>query len=250
VILGYHGVADCELSKDLSRLQVAPARFECHIELLSKAGFRFMTMSEAADHLVGKPRAGIAVISFDDGLRNNYTTALPILSRLGIRATVYVACNFIGGLNPWIGPGGGGEMLDENEIRALAANGWEIGSHTLSHPNLALLDYEACLAEVDGSRRQLESIVGSAVDTFAYPFGQYGPAAMQAVQSAGMRAAVTTGSGIWERYELTRAMPSNGDPYPIVALKMIDRYEPLLRTPPLRAARVMSKRLRETLRRH
>jgi peptidoglycan/xylan/chitin deacetylase (PgdA/CDA1 family) len=95
-------------------------------------------MSEAADELGGgRPRPGIAVVTFDDGLRNNYTAALPILSRLGIRATVYVACNFIGGYNPWVSPGGGGEMLGEEDIQTLAASGWEIGAHTLSHPDMA-----------------------------------------------------------------------------------------------------------------
>jgi peptidoglycan/xylan/chitin deacetylase (PgdA/CDA1 family) len=249
VILGYHGVADCPLSLDLSRLQVAPVQFERQVELLSKAGFRFMTMSEAADELgSGRPRPGIAVVTFDDGLRNNYTTALPILSRLGIRATVYVACNFIGGYNPWVSPGGGGEMLGEEDIRALAASGWEIGAHTLSHPNMASLDYEQCRAEIEASRQRLETIIGSTVDTFAYPFGLYGAEAVRAVRDAGMRAAVTTGSGIWDRLELTRAMVSNGDPYAIVALKMLDGYAPLLRTPPLRAARAMSLSARGALR--
>lgn len=249
VILGYHGIADVPLAQDTSRLQVGPAKFERHVELLSQADFRFMTLSEAADELGGgRPRPGNAVITFDDGLRNNYTTALPILSRLRIRATVYVASDFIGGYSPWASPGAGGEMLNEEDIQALAAVGWEIGAHTLSHPDMTSLDYDQCRAEIEGSRRRLETIVGLPVDTFAYPFGLYGAETVRAVQDAGMRAAVTTGSGLWDRWQLTRAMVSNGDPYAIVALKMLDGYAPLLRTPPLRAARAMSVSARRALR--
>ncbi len=245
VILGYHGVADCDRRLDLSRLQVPPELFRRQLQMLSAAGFRFMTMSDAADELAREPpRPGLAVVTFDDGLRNNLTTAAPILSDLGIPATVYVACDFIGGHSPWIGAGGGGEMLSEEEIRVLARSGWEIGAHTLSHPDLATLGYDGCMNEIDGSRRVLESITGGRVDTFAYPFGRYGPEALAAVRDCGMRAAVTTGSGSWRRFELTRAMISAGDPTAILALKLVDLYEPLLRTAPLRAARRASRLVR------
>jgi peptidoglycan/xylan/chitin deacetylase (PgdA/CDA1 family) len=249
VILGYHGIGDCDLRLDLSRLQVPPQQFRRHVHLLADAGFRFMTVSQAADALCAHPPAtGIAVVTFDDGLANNLTTALPVLQEIGAPATVYVACDFIGGHNPWIGRGGGGEMLDETGIRSLAQGGWEIGAHTLSHPDMSLLDYDRCRAEIDGSRRILEEITGGPVDTFAYPFGRYGESAVAAVADSGMRAAVTTGSGHWHRFELTRAMCSTGDPYPLVMLKMLDLYEPVLRAPPASAARSASRRLRSRLR--
>ena len=90
----------------------------------------------------------------------------------------------------------------------------------------------------------LEEILGAAVETFAYPFGSYGPAAVSAARNAGLVAAVTTGSGSWEPYELTRAMIGAADPLAVALLKMTDRYEPLLRIVPLRAIRRASKRLR------
>ncbi|MFL6114181.1 MAG: polysaccharide deacetylase family protein [Catenulispora sp.] len=249
VILGYHGVADCELRRDLSRLQTPPAQFARHVELLAEAGFRFATMAAAADDLTGsRPRPGLAVITFDDGLRNNHTTALPILEAVGAPATVYVASGFIGGVNPWLTPDTGGAMLTEEEIRELAQAGWEIGAHTVTHPDMATLSYAECRAEIDGSRERLESITGAPADTFAYPFGRYGAEAVAAVKDSGMRAALTTGSGRWERFELTRAMVSNGDPYALVALKMVDGYEPLLRLPPLRLARRVTRTLRDRVR--
>lgn len=251
MILGYHGVADCELRHDLSRLQTPPLQIARHVELLLEAGFSFTTMREAVDDLAADPpRPGLAVVTFDDGLRNNYTTALPILDRLGTPATVYVTSGFIGGINPWLTADAGGAMLTEEEIRSLARAGWEIGAHTVGHPDMATLSYAACRAEIAGSRERLQDIIGAPVDTFAYPFGRYGPEAVAAVRDSGMRAALTTGSGRWQRYELTRAMVSNGDPYPLVALKMVDGYEPLLRLAPLRFARQATRAVRDRLREH
>src|SRR5438309_11176576 len=242
VVLGYHGVAASKLREDLSLLQVSPARFRRHIELLLGAGFSFVTMAELARRAGGgTPEPGLAAVTFDDGLRNNHTTAMPILAEYGIPATVYVTIGFIGGVSPWIGPAGDGAMMDEPELRELAAAGWELGAHTMTHPDLSTLDYDACLREIEDGRVELERIGGVSVETFAYPFGRYGPAALAAARDSAVIAAVTTGSGSWERYEITRAMIGAIDPLPVVLLKLTDRYEPLLRSAPARAARSAHK---------
>ncbi len=249
VVLGYHGVAESRLRDDLSLLQISPARFRAQLELLMAAGFRFVTLAELARRAgSGVPEPGLAAITFDDGMRNNRTVALPILSEYEILATVYVTIGFIGGRSPWIGAGGDGAMMSEPELRELAAAGWELGAHTMTHADLSTLDYEACRKEIEDGRDALERIAGVKVETFAYPFGRYGPAALAAVRDAGLLAAVTTGSGSWEPYEMTRAMIGAIDPLPIVMLKLTDRYEPLLQTAPMRAARQGSKRLRESIR--
>jgi peptidoglycan/xylan/chitin deacetylase (PgdA/CDA1 family) len=249
VVLGYHGVADSPLRDDLSLLQVSPSRFRRHMELLLAAGFSFVTLAELARRAGGgAPEPGLAAVTFDDGMRNNHTTALPILSEYGIPATVYVTIGFIAGESPWIGAGGDRAMMDEHELRELAAAGWELGAHTMTHPDLSALDYDACLKEIEDSRVELERIGGVRVETFAYPFGRYGPAALAAARDAAVIAAVTTGSGSWEPYEITRAMIGAIDPLPVILLKLTDRYEPLLQSPPARLARSASKRLRESLR--
>jgi peptidoglycan/xylan/chitin deacetylase (PgdA/CDA1 family) len=245
VILGYHGITRAPLRHDLSMLLVSPSRFRAQIELLLAASFTFVTVAELARLAAGgEPPAGYAAISFDDGLRNNYTTALPILSSYGIAATVYVTIGFIGGISPWIGAKSDNRMLSEDEVRALASAGWELGAHTLSHPDLATLDYDACRREIEESKTALERIAGTPVETFAYPFGRYGPAATAAAADSGLLAAVSTGHGSWERYELRRTMIGAADPMPIVVLKLLDRYEPLLALPPIDLARRWSKTIR------
>ncbi len=135
-------------------------------------------------------------------------------------------------------------MLRAHEVRALAEAGWEVGAHTITHPDLSALDYTACRREIDQSRIELEHIAGVAVETFAYPSGSYGPAAVAAVRDSGLVAAVSTGRGGADRYTLPRAMIGGADPMPLVLLKLADRYEPLLQSAPMRMARHTSKRMR------
>jgi peptidoglycan/xylan/chitin deacetylase (PgdA/CDA1 family) len=245
VVLGYHGVANSRRRHDLSMLLVSPERFRAHVELLLGAGFRFVTLADFARQAGGsEPPAGLAAITFDDGMRNNHEVAWPILAEYSIPATVYVTVGFIDRASPWIGGDGDGAMMDERQLRELATAGWELGAHTMTHPDMSALTYEQCLAEIHQSAAELERIGGRRVLTFAYPFGRYGPHAIAAARDSGMIAAVTTGSGSWDPYELTRAMVGAADPMAVVLLKLTDRYEPLLASPPLRAVRKASKQLR------
>jgi peptidoglycan/xylan/chitin deacetylase (PgdA/CDA1 family) len=248
IVLGYHGVAQGRLRDDPSLLQLSPKRFSGQMELIADAGFRFVTMAAFARLADGRtPPPGFAVVTFDDGMRNNHDVAMPILREYEIPATVYVTVGYIGGSSPWIGPAGDGAMMTASQIRHLVAAGWELGAHTMTHPDLSTLDYAACRREIEQSRTALEEIGGAPVETFAYPFGRYGPEALAAVRDAGFLAAVTTGSGSWDRFEITRAMLGAIDPLPVVLLKLTDRYEPLLRTRPAQAARHASKRLRSAV---
>ena len=248
VVLGYHGVAKCRRRDDLHFLQVPHARFAMQIDLLRAAGFRFVTMAALARIADGgAPPPGYAAVTFDDGFRNNHTTALPILSERGIPATLYVTINFIDGSSPWIGASDEGAMLSQVQLRELVAAGWELGGHTMTHADLSLLDYDGCRQEIEQGVTELERIAGTRVQTFAYPFGRYGQAALQAVSDIGLMAAVTVGSGSWSRLEMTRAMVGAIDPLPLVLLKLTDHYEPLLRNAPVRGLRKASKRAREHL---
>jgi peptidoglycan/xylan/chitin deacetylase (PgdA/CDA1 family) len=244
-ILGYHGIASSSRREDLSLLLVSPSRFRTEIELLVDAGFKFVTVAEFAGLAAGgEPPPGYAAISFDDGMRNNLTTALPILEEYGVRATVYVTIGFIGGRSPWVGRNSDSRMLNEDELVELTRSGWELGAHTMTHPDLSTLDYGACLREIEESKSALERIGGVKVETFAYPFGRYGRAAVQATRDSGFTAAVAAGGGSWDPFKLKRSMIGAIDPMPVVLLKLVDRYEPLLQSPPLNLLRQVSRRAR------
>jgi peptidoglycan/xylan/chitin deacetylase (PgdA/CDA1 family) len=247
VVLGYHGVATCPRRDDPFLLTISPHRFRQQLEMMMASGFQFVTAAELATAAEGgSPPPGLAAVTFDDGLRNNLSVALPILQQLGIRASVYVPTGWIGAASPWV-RGEEGAILSAPEVVELSDAGWEIGAHGVTHPDMSSLDYAGCVSEVEESCRVLGDLVGQPVKTFAYPFGRYGLAAIAAVRDAGLLASLTTGSGTWNRFEMTRAMMGAADPAPVVMLKLGDLYEPLLRNRPMRLVRSSSKKLRHRL---
>ena len=250
VILGYHGVAAGRPADDPFHLRVAPARFRAQVELLLSAGLCFVTVADLARRLLEHGRApGLAALSFDDGMQDNHAILLPMLREYGIPATVYVTTGLIGRANPWLAPGSGARMMSENELRALAAAGVELGAHTVTHPDLSALDRRACMAEMVESKRALERIAGVDVLTFAYPSCRYGPAAVQAAQEAGFIAAVAcAGPRAPRLFELSRAMISSRDGLTAFAAKVADLYQPVFASPPGRALRTATRGLRRRVR--
>ena len=247
VILCYHGVGPTSTSLDPGFLRVRPEAFRAQLDLLLGAGFEFVTVAELAERFTGaEPPPGLAALSFDDGMDDNRTVVLPILTELGLTATVYVTTGLIGKPNPWMAPSAGARMMDEPELRELAAAGFEIGAHSVTHPDLSQLDYEACLRETTESRHTLERVVGAPVRTFAYPFCRYGPAALAAVRASGFTAAVTCqGLGSWDRYELERSLITGKDGLLVFLLKLTDAYQPLFDSGPSRLVRAATRSLRE-----
>ncbi|MEA2494309.1 MAG: hypothetical protein QOJ29_2220 [Thermoleophilaceae bacterium] len=245
VILCYHGLGPVGVG-DPHFLRADPGVFRAQVEALLEAGFSFDTVAGIATRLTASsPPAGLAAISFDDGMEDNHSLALPILGDLGVPATVYVTTGMIGRDNPWLE---GGSFMERDQLRELLAAGWELGAHTVNHPDLAELSYEDCLREMTESRATLEEI-GAQVTTFAYPFCSYGPEALRAAKDAGFAAAVTChGRGDWSAYELKRTMITGKDGWPSFGLKVAELWDPLFHSVPGRALRAGTRGLRARLR--
>jgi peptidoglycan/xylan/chitin deacetylase (PgdA/CDA1 family) len=157
-----------------------------------------------------------------------------------------VTTGLIGKPNPWMAPESGARMMTVDELRALVAAGFEIGAHTVSHPDLSRLAFDECLREMRESRDELERTLGVEVRTFAYPSCHYGPAAAEAARSAGFTAAVTCqGLGSWKRYELRRSLVSGKDGTASFLVKLTGLYEPLSASPPGRLARATTRASRD-----
>jgi peptidoglycan/xylan/chitin deacetylase (PgdA/CDA1 family) len=206
-VLVYHGVGPPD--GDDARLLVTPERLEAHVRFLQRAGYRFVT----AEQLIveGGPHAKTAALTFDDGFRSWLTDVLPLLQRLGVRATFYV-CPGLFGKHHWHVPGEAGRLLDEGETHALAEAGMELGSHSLTHPDLRLLDGRERAAELAESKAAVEQITGRPCRTLAYPYGLYDENVTQAAAEAGYELAFGWLPGPWHPLAAPRlpAPPRHG----------------------------------------
>jgi peptidoglycan/xylan/chitin deacetylase (PgdA/CDA1 family) len=250
VILGYHGVSPPQQREDPHHHRMPPDRFRAHVEAMLEAGFELLTVAELARRADGHTLPpGLAALSFDDGMEDNHSHLLPILRDYAIPATVYVITGLVGQRNPWMGEGSSARMMTEDELRELAKHGVELGAHTVTHPDMAELDRDACLREMRESRGYLEQLTGAPVTTFAYPFCSYGPAAVAAARECGFEAAVTCmGRGSWDRYEMKRSMLTGRDGLPSFLMKLTEVYHPLLYSPPGRLLRATTRGARARLR--
>ncbi len=167
---------------------------------LAAEGCTALTMAEVAAHLAaGRPFPPRAVaITFDDGFANLATAGAPVLARHGFPATVYMIAGMIGRTTQWSDHGRplpAESLLTWPGIRALAAQGIEIGAHTVTHGFLSTYAPAALTHELADGRTMLETGLGRPVTAFAYPQGDYTPAVVRATRAAGYTTAVTMDQG-------------------------------------------------------
>jgi peptidoglycan/xylan/chitin deacetylase (PgdA/CDA1 family) len=211
VVLMYHSVSE-ELAARRYPYAVSPARFEAHLRFLRRRWIPIRRLDEVvADLRTGRPLDGLAAaIAFDDGWRDNFTSAYSLLWKYSVPATFFVAADWIGRKDPPI-PGlsdvriPGGAMLGWDDLRQAAAEGLvSIGSHGCRHIALTTLPPEEARAEVREAKRRLEDGLSRPVTLFSYPAGGFGRQAMEFVREAGFHAAFTS---------LPRAVRTADDPF-------------------------------------
>jgi peptidoglycan/xylan/chitin deacetylase (PgdA/CDA1 family) len=103
----------------------------------------------------------VVILTFDDGPKNQYTIAKPILDKYGFKATFFIVCNLVGNNN----------FLNWQEIAALQKEGHDIESHTMNHKDLAKLSSQALEYEVGQSKQCLHDH-GINATIFAYPYAE------------------------------------------------------------------------------
>lgn len=194
IALCYHAIsAEWE-----SVLSVTPARFEEQLRLLADRGYSGVTFSEA---VLEENRSPQVAITFDDGYASTAEIALPILERMGMRATVFVPTDFMDaegpmswkGVEQWAVGQQSADLrpLSWEQIRRLADAGWEVGSHSTRHDRLPELG-DAELAEaLRRSREELEARLGRPCLSIAYPYGAYDERVLRAAAAAGFVTAAT-----------------------------------------------------------
>lgn len=180
-MLMYHHVSDANPG---ARYSVMVSNFYDQMKFLQENGYTTVTTLELANVLwdggMLPPRP--IVITFDDGNEDLYENAYPILAELGFRAVVYIVGNTVD-VEGYLGV---------DQLNQLLTAGWEIGSHSMTHANLAdpLVDLNY---EMYQSRFQLGKTLSTDVLTLAYPYTVAEAKIFQKVPAYGYRAAVCGG---------------------------------------------------------
>ena len=191
LVLCYHALS----SSWTAPLSVTPDALERQLSMLVRSGWRGVTFRDA----VLDPPAGRALaVTFDDAFDSVFGLAQPILSSLGLPATVFAPTGFMSSTRPleWPGIDHWRETAYAPELRcmtwqelgALSEAGWEIGSHTRTHPYLTRLDDQALRAELLESRHEIATNLGTRCDSVAYPYGDVDARVADAARSAGYAA--------------------------------------------------------------
>lgn len=215
-ILLYHSVDD-SCAEAYRPWMISTDMFEQQMRLISERGFTPMTVSALAASFAagGSLPARPVIITFDDGLRDFLTGALPVLKRYEFCATLYVVAGLVGRTSRWLYPLGEGSrpMLTWDELRHATALGIECGAHTLTHRQLDVLGSKAAFTEIVESKRILERRLGVPVQTFAYPHGYASKTTRALVRKAGFTCACRVRHALSARCEdpfaLSRVMITN-----------------------------------------
>lgn len=186
VILMYHAVA--ERGERASRYAIPLGRLRRQLAWMRWRRRPLLSLADYARCRTENrlPPARSVVLTFDDGYEELALVA-ELLRRRGMPATAFVVAGALGGTNAWdsSGPVAGRRLLSADGVRTLAAQGFEIGAHSLSHPRLPDLEPAAVEREVRESKVRLERVLGRPVAHFAYPYGATSPGVEAAVRATG-----------------------------------------------------------------
>lgn len=194
-VLCYHRFHDGKEKPQCGGFCLSTERFREQLQYLKEQGFQSLSLKDIeAFYNDGKELPEKAVLfSFDDGYREVYTLAFPIMEEFGFKGVLFLYPDFLKGK---------GANLRKNDIEELLKAGWEMGSHGKAHLNLEKIRevegetvYHTFLkSEVEESRELLKAF-GPAPKAYAYPFGVYSASLEEALKKNGYTLAFTIDRG-------------------------------------------------------
>lgn len=212
MILCHHGVSESWPTE----FAIDPGRLEDQLRFLLRRGYRPLPLGEALER---PPPGRVLAVTFDDAYRSVLEWGLPVLERLGVPATVFVPTAYVGSGEPmawaemsrWLGTPFESELecMSWDELRRLRDAGWEIGSHTHTHPDLVSLGEGELGAELRRSREECEREIQRPCRSLAYPFSSFDSRVKRAATAAGYSSALILDSQVAIPRQ---TMPSLGPP--------------------------------------
>lgn len=196
-ILTYHKIMPPPRGTRFCRFLYLPEKlFAAQLGELSRAGFRSAGLEEIAGASGNSEKR--VVFTFDDAYCSVLEYALPRLKAAGQCAITFVVAGKLGGANDWDDARGEKlqPLMDAAQIRAWLDAGQDIGSHTLTHPQLSYISKHQAREEIFSSKKKLEDLFGVRIRHFCYPYGDYDLEIRDLVQEAGYETACTTRPGL------------------------------------------------------
>jgi peptidoglycan/xylan/chitin deacetylase (PgdA/CDA1 family) len=171
IIVLFHRVNDAYPNDPLTYVN---GKFDAFVDFFGRY-FSVVPLTGILDGLEkGADLKNRLAVTFDDGYVGNATIAAPILERHGQRACFFVTTGWIGSHHtPWWDEEKQirTEWMSWDQVRALHSKGHEIGSHTVSHPDLGAVPPEVARSEISEGSARLDTELGTHSGLFAYPYG-------------------------------------------------------------------------------
>ena len=206
--LSYH-IIDRAIQDDIA---ISEEAFVAQLDHLRKEGYCTLSLEQALDDIDGRQKAPprSLLLTFDDGYADNMRSALPLLQKYGMRATLFIISAYVGESNRW-NPRACYDTrpMTWDELRAWLAGGCDIGGHSHRHLCMTRLNVEELQEAMQVNKRLLEERLQIIPRAFAYPYGRFNQAVQDVVrQHYEMAFAVEGGS--WDasaaRYAINRMM--------------------------------------------
>jgi peptidoglycan/xylan/chitin deacetylase (PgdA/CDA1 family) len=198
-ILMYHAISSvaCAALPQTSSIEhaVRERDFRAQLDAIVEAGYRSMELDELESPACA-PHS--LLITFDDGHESDWIVAAPELARRNLHAMFFVVWSYLGR------PG----YLNRDQVIALRAQGFEIGSHGMTHTRLSQISLADASDELCESKTRLEDLLQEPIAAFALPGGHYNDAVLQLAWTAGYQRVMTSDFRIANREN--RVMPRMG----------------------------------------
>ena len=190
IFLQYHKVTT---KFELGGTWTHPSIFKRHVNFVKKKGLSGISRDLLKSLIWNE---GAVLFTFDDAYKCVYELAFPVLREAGLNGAIFIVTKYIGSTNDWdLNFGFKFSHVGKSEIRELHENGWIIGSHTHTHPDLLRVSEKKLKEELKVSRQILEDIIGDEVFAIAYPYGRYDERVLESALEAGYTVGFATHKG-------------------------------------------------------
>ena len=198
-VIMYHRVINKSEDEGVHGTYIYENIFREHMQYLKDKNYTVITFRDL-DKISWRNRfekdKKYIILTFDDGYKDNYDLAFPILKEFGFKATIFLMGSST--YNEWDVKASGEKefpLMSVDMIKEMQDYGIEFGAHTFNHPKINTLSNDEIEHQIIDVKKPLEEKIGREIITFAYPYGILNDYAKEMAKKAGYTFALATDSG-------------------------------------------------------